>query len=108
MLNFSYAKLKSSHEGPWIMVDLLMLGLLLINLIWLVFDSLYATQAFKTILSSLSPNIVEGYAPVHDNFALYDLAFIGVFLSEFSVRWMVAVVRKTYMRWYFFPLYSLV
>jgi hypothetical protein len=80
-----------------------MLGLLFINLVWLLFDSLYATQAFKSALSSLSPNIVEGYAPVHENFTLYDLAFVGIFLSEFCLRWVVAVVRKTYMRWYFFP-----
>lgn len=103
MLNFSFSKLKSSHEGPWIMVDLLMLGLLLINLLWLLLDSLYATQAVKEVLSSLSPSLVTGYAPIHDNFALYDLAFVGIFLSEFCVRWIAAVVRKTYMRWYFFP-----
>jgi hypothetical protein len=103
MLSFNYSKLKSSQEGPWIIIDLLMLGLLLINLIWLLFDSLYATQAFKTLLSSISPDIVEGYAPVHNNFTLYDLAFVGVFLSEFCVRWVASVVRKTYMRWYFFP-----
>jgi hypothetical protein len=103
MLSFNYSKLKSSQEGPWIILDLLMLGLLLINLIWLLFDSLYATQAFKTLLSSISPDIVEGYAPVHNNFTLYDLAFVGVFLSEFCVRWVASVVRKTYMRWYFFP-----
>lgn len=103
MLNFSYSKLKSSHEGPWIVVDLLMLGLLFINLVWLLFDSLYATQAFKEALSSLSPSLDEGYAPVHENFTLYDLAFVGIFLSEFCVRWIVAVVRKTYIRWYFFP-----
>jgi hypothetical protein len=103
MLKFSYSKLKSSHEGPWIIVDLLMLGLLLINLAWLLFDSLYATQAFKTMLSSVNPGIVEGYAPVHNNFTLYDLAFVGIFLSEFCVRWLASILRKTYMRWYFFP-----
>lgn len=103
MLNFSYSRLKSSHEGPWIIVDLFMLALLFINLVWLLFDGLYATQAFKTVLSSLNPNIVEGYAPVHENYTLYDLAFISIFLSEFCVRWGVALVRKTYMRWYFFP-----
>ena len=103
MLKFSYSKLKSSHEGPWIIVDLLMLGLLLTNLAWLLFDSLYATQAFKTMLSSVNPGIVEGYAPVHNNFTLYDLAFVGIFLSEFCVRWLASILRKTYMRWYFFP-----
>ena len=103
MLNFSYTKLKASHEGPWIMVDLLMLALLIINLIWLLFDGLFATQAFKSILGSMSADIVSGYAPIHENFVLYDLAFVVVFLTEFCVRWVAAVIRKTYVRWYFFP-----
>lgn len=103
MLNFSYSKLKSSQEGPWIIVDLVMLGLLIINLIWLLFDGLYATEAFKSILGSMSTDIVSAYAPIHENFVLYDLAFITVFLTEFCVRWVTAVIRKTYMRWYFFP-----
>jgi hypothetical protein len=103
LFNFSYSKLKSSHEGPWIILDLVMLCLLIINLIWLLFDGLFATQAFKSILVSMSPDIVSAYAPIHDNFILYDLAFIVVFLIEFCVRWVAAVVRKTHMRWYFFP-----
>ncbi|MFT5542105.1 MAG: hypothetical protein ACI97K_001012 [Glaciecola sp.] len=103
MLNFNYSKLKSSHEGPWIIVDLVMLGLLTINLIWLLFDGLFATEAFKSILASISPDIVSGYAPIHENFVLYDLAFIAIFLTEFCVRWVAALIRKTYMRWYFFP-----
>jgi len=103
MLNFSYSKLKSSHEGPWLIVDLLMLALLIINLIWLLFDGLFATQAFKSILASMSPDIVTGYAPIHENFVLYDLAFVAIFLTEFCVRWVASVVRKTYVRWYFFP-----
>ncbi|WP_371194397.1 ion transporter [Glaciecola sp. SC05] len=103
MVNFSYSKLKSSHEGPWLILDLVMLSLLFVNLIWLLFDGLFATQGFKAILASMSPDIVTAYAPIHDNFILYDLAFIAVFLAEFCVRWVAAVVRKTYMRWYFFP-----
>lgn len=103
MLNFSYSRLKSSHEGPWIIIDLLMLALLIINLIWLLFDGLFATQAFKSILASMSTDLVTGYASIHENFVLYDLAFVAVFLTEFCVRWVASVVRKTYVRWYFFP-----
>jgi hypothetical protein len=103
MLNFSYSKLKSSHEGPWIILDLLMLALLIINLIWLLFDGLFATQAFKSVLASISPDLVTGYAPVHENFVLYDLTFVVVFLTEFCVRWIASIMRKTYVRWYFFP-----
>ena len=103
VLNFSYSKLKSSHEAPWLALDLFMLGLLVVNLVWLLFDSLYATSAFQSILNAISSGIVPAYAPIHDNFVLYDLAFISVFLFEFCVRWVAAVVRKTYVRWYFFP-----
>ena len=80
-----------------------MLSLLVINLLWLLFDGLYATSAFQSILNAVSPEIVLAYAPVHENFVLYDLAFISVFLFEFCVRWVAAVIRKTYVRWYFFP-----
>ena len=103
MVNFSFSKLKSSHEGPWLIIDLVMLALLIINLIWLVFDGLFSTQAFTAMLTSLSPEIVPAYTPVHNNFALYDLGFIIIFLSEFCIRWLAAIIRKIYMRWYFFP-----
>jgi len=80
-----------------------MLALLIINLIWLLFDGLFATQAFKSILTSMSTDLVTGYTPIHENFVLYDLAFVAIFLTEFCVRWVASVVRKTYVRWYFFP-----
>ena len=51
----------------------------------------------------MSTDLVTGYAPIHENFVLYDLAFVAVFLTEFCVRWVASVVRKTYVRWYFFP-----
>lgn len=103
MFNFNYSKLKSSHEGPWLILDLVMLFLLIINLIWLLFDGLFATQDFKLILAYISPDIVPAYTPIHNNYILYDFVFIVIFLIEFCVRWVAALVRKTYMRWYFFP-----
>ncbi|GAA0858071.1 ion transporter [Aliiglaciecola litoralis] len=103
MLGFNKSNLDKSHEGPWLLLDLCMLGLLLINLIWIIFDSLYATAFFKQALGMISQDWVIAYAPVHANFLLIDLVFIAIFLSEFMLRWIAAVVRKTYFRWYFFP-----
>lgn len=103
MFGFNRDNLLKSHEGPWILLDLAMLGLLFINLVWIVFDSLYETEAFRQGLAFLSDKLVSGYAPVHANFLLIDLAFIAVFLSEFMLRWGVAIHKKTYLRWYFFP-----
>jgi hypothetical protein len=103
MLGFNRENLAKSHETPWLMLDIAMLGLLLINLLWIIFDSLYATEIFKQSLAFISQDWVSGYKPVHANFLLIDLVFVAVFLSEFIIRWIAAVVRKTYLRWYFFP-----
>ena len=103
MLNFSRSNLRKSHEGPWLLLDLFMLVLLLLNLAWIIFDTLFETDFFKSGLNYLSPALVEGYMPIHNNFMLIDLGFIGVFLSEFLLRWAVSVRKKEYLRWYFFP-----
>ncbi|WJG10647.1 ion transporter [Aliiglaciecola sp. LCG003] len=103
MLGFNRSNLLKSHEGPWLILDLSMLGLLMINLAWIIFDSLYATDFFRQSLNYIAPGIVDSYAPVHANFLLIDLVFVAVFLTEFCFRWIAAVYRKTYFRWYFFP-----
>jgi hypothetical protein len=103
VFKFSYTQLKKSHEGPWLALDLAMLVLLMINLVWIILDALFATQFIQDTLLSLYPPFVETYLPVHRNFAIIDLVFVAIFLSEFCLRWGVAVVRKEYMRWYFFP-----
>ena len=103
MFGINRSNLKRSHEGPWLLLDLVMLGLLVINLLFIIFDSLYATDVVKQGLAWISPTLVSGYAPVHANFLLIDLVFVGIFLSEFFIRWIASVYRKEYLRWYFFP-----
>jgi hypothetical protein len=103
MLNFSLKRLRDSHEGPWLFVDLTMLFLLVVNLLWILLDSLFAAEIVQSNLTALSPSLVQAYMPLHSNFAIIDLAFISIFLTEFCVRWIVAISRKEYMRWYFFP-----
>ncbi len=99
----NYEKLRASKQGIWFAVDLLMMTLLVINLLLLIFDSLYATSAVFNFLQQNAPAVVELYAPIHANFLFLDLCFIAVFLTEFFVRWGVAIKQKEYMRWYFFP-----
>ena len=90
-------------ETPWLVLDLVMLGVLFINLAWLIFDSLYATDFIYGQLDAHFPALIDTYDPVHNNFLLVDLVFIGIFFTEFCFRWIVAVVRKEHLRWYFFP-----
>ncbi len=103
MLRINRENLKQSHEAPWLILDLVMLGVLLVNLLWLVFDALYGTNVFFHLLGDYFPSVIEIYDPVHNNFLFVDLVFIGIFFSEFCFRWIVSIVRKEHLRWYFFP-----
>ena len=103
MLGFNKENLRKSHEAPWILLDLAMLGVLLVNLLWIVFDSLYETKLIHGLLDTYSPQFVAAYQPIHNNFLLVDIVFVVIFVTEFVFRWIVAVVRKVHVRWYFFP-----
>lgn len=103
MFRINRENLRNSHEGPWLLLDMIMLGLLLLNLLFLLFDGLYNTAFIQDTLSAWSPAFVSFYDPIHRNFILVDLVFITIFLTEFFVRWMVAIKTEEYLRWYFFP-----
>ena len=103
MLRINRENLRNSHEGPWLIVDLVMLGVLTFNLLWLLFDGLFETAAIHGLLASWLPAFTQQYDVIHHNFIFVDLAFIGIFLTEFCIRWGVSVRRKEHMRWYFYP-----
>ncbi|NMH61261.1 ion transporter [Alteromonas ponticola] len=103
MLRINWANLRNSHETPWFILDFVMLGLLTINLIWLLFDGLYGTEFVNQQLENLTPGFAAAYAPIHRNFILVDLVFISIFFVEFCFRWIVSIIRKEHLRWYFYP-----
>ncbi|TDT43152.1 hypothetical protein DES49_0962 [Halospina denitrificans] len=103
MLSFNIKNLRTSHQTIWFALDALMLLLLVINLLWLTFDSLYATALVSDFLTQQVPSFADAYSPIHQNFLFYDLVFVSIFLSEFVVRWVHAVYVHTYRRWYFYP-----
>jgi hypothetical protein len=74
-------KLRESRQGIWFIVDLIMMGLLIINLILIIFDSLYATQAVSGFFASHLPTFNDFYQGVHQNFLFVDLCFIAVFIG---------------------------
>ncbi|UZE95012.1 ion transporter [Alkalimarinus alittae] len=103
MLKFNREKLRESHEGFWLVIDFIMLGLLIINLVFILFDALYMTDYFRATLDFISPSIADVYQPLNNNFILIDLTFVSIFFTEFCVRWLVSIKRQEYLRWYFFP-----
>ena len=103
MLAINTDNLKKSHQLIWFTIDFVMLGLLIINLAFIIFDSIYSFEAIQEGLESLAPVINDVYRPIHRNFIFYDLIFVSIFLTEFVLRWGYAVKAKVYDRWYFYP-----
>lgn len=81
-----------------------MLALIIANLTWLIFDSLFVSEFVQSILYRILPGFTHFYAQrIHPDFVSYDLIFVCIFLTEFVVRWGLAVVNKTHHRWFFYP-----
>lgn len=103
-LKFDRQKLRDTRQTPWLALDLAMVFLVVLNLLFIVFDTLYGTQAFRSLLASVAADFTTWYGErIHPDFLFYDLGFITIFLTVFVFEWVVAVRRQTYARWYFFP-----
>lgn len=84
--------------------DFLMLFLLIINLIFISFDWLFQSQLFRDAVFFVSADFHNFYLNhIHPDFVVYDLIFVSIFLTEFFIRWIVAIYRKEFQHWYYFP-----
>lgn len=103
-LKLDRRKLQEARQTPWLVLDLVMVFLVIVNLTFIVFDTLYGAQAFRSLLEEVAPAFSEFYgAEIHPDFLFYDLIFIAIFLAVFAFEWAMAVRNRTYPRWYFFP-----
>lgn len=85
-------------------LDLLMVSLALLNLSWIVFDTLWSIPAVYQAFAWIIPiSWLEAYAPVNAHFLVIDLVFVAVFLSEFVTRWVYALWTRTYGHWAAYP-----
>jgi hypothetical protein len=103
MLKINRENLKTSHQLTWLIIDFLMLGLLILNLAFIIWDSSYRFVAVQQLLTEYLPSVQALYHPIHERFIFYDMTFVAIFLGEFALRWGYAVKAKLYDRWYFFP-----
>ena len=103
MLHVNRENLKSSHQLIWFVIDFLMLGLLIVNLSFIIWDSIYNFVAVQNLLKDYAPALQSAYHPIHERFIFYDLIFVAIFLSEFVLRWSYSIRAKVYDRWYFYP-----
>lgn len=85
-------------------IDLIMTIILVINLLWFAFDFLWLNRTIRGFFEANFSSFYNFYMPIHENFGAYDIWFVLIFLVEFLVRWLIAVVRETYHRWFYYPI----
>lgn len=97
-------KKSRKNENSRLIVDLIMMGLLLINLSIIIFDWFFLSEAVRGFLKEQVYPFYEFYNEnIHENFVTIDLFFVVIFLTELLIRWAIAIKRNTYHRWFFYP-----
>lgn len=85
-------------------LDLMMLLLVAVDLTWMLLD-LVLMQFSNSYLGWYFPAFSSWYkTSVHPLFLTFDGLVIFIFIAEFFTRWFFAVWRKTYSKWFFFPI----
>lgn len=103
-LKLDRRKLRESRQTSWLVLDLAMVALVVLNLAFIVFDTMFSAEAFRSGLANIAPDFTRFYAEsIHAHFIFYDMAFVSVFLAEFCFQWLMAIRKETYPRWYFYP-----
>lgn len=90
-------------RGKWnwigVLVDIFMLFLTIGDLTWLMFDALYTNQTVQGFIDPIFPF----YNAVHLNFYVYDGIIVTIFIAEFFGKWLFAILKKQYDKWFFYP-----
>ncbi|MBX2842546.1 MAG: ion transporter [Flammeovirgaceae bacterium] len=104
MKRINLKQLKKDHQLGFFAVDALMLGLVGLNLLLIIVEWIYSFKISKEFLIEFFPNIFQFYTEyIHEHFLIYDFLFIVIYIVEFSIRWIIAIIRKTYHSWFFYP-----
>lgn len=91
-------------EAPWLALDFFVLLLITINLLWLLLDTLLLNSGAGMMVHWYRPDIIPDYrANWHHLALLYDTLLTGFLITELLLRWGIAVIRRSYHRWFFYP-----
>jgi hypothetical protein len=89
-------------------LDVIMIILVIIDISLIAFNSLFEVKIIReSLLGHFIPSFTNWYAThISQNFLLYESSiFIPIFLGELFFRWFLAVIFKTYDKWFFYPIY---
>jgi len=88
-----------------VIIDVVMMLLLVANLTLILFDWIYSIDLVNETLEENFPDFYALYnSEVHQKFHSIDLVFVMIFLSEFVFSWILAIIQKSYYKWFFYPI----
>jgi len=88
-----------------VIIDVVMMLLLVANLTLILFDWIYSIDLVNETLEENFPDFNALYnTEVHQKFHSIDLVFVMIFLSEFVFSWILAIIQKSYYKWFFYPI----
>jgi hypothetical protein len=103
LINWTALK-EHKTETPLLVLDLFVIFLISLNLLWLLTDAVVMQTGFGVLLERYSPQLAQGYKTNwHPHLRLYDAIFTLFLLTELGLRWLLAIYKKTYHRWFFYP-----
>ena len=103
MINLSNLQ-KDKVSTAQVIADISVLILVLINLTLIVFNFLFTAELVQDFLKTYLLSFYTFYDTyIASNFALIDLVFVGIFVTDIIVRWAIAIYLNTYHRWFFYP-----
>lgn len=103
-MKFRWQALRGHRDAPLLVLDLVMLVMISINLLWLLFDAVLLNTGVGVLLTRHDPDFIANYrANWHNDLLVADSVFTLVLVSELLLRWGVAIYRRTYYRWWFYP-----
>jgi hypothetical protein len=99
-------KPKHSEKSLYLIaiIDILMIGILIINLIWICFDWFFQLDMINNFFRKGLTSFYSFYKPVNEKFLYYDLIFVSIYILEIIIRWIYAIIRKSHHKWYLYPL----
>lgn len=103
-VRLSWRTLRPDQQLMSVVVDMVMIMLIIINLIWIVFDWVFTNPVVQDFLRQHASEFFYFYKErIHEHFLFYDLIFVSIFLTEILVHWIISIKHHIYHRWYFYP-----
>lgn len=103
-MKIRWQALRGQPDAPFLALDLFVMLLITGNLLWLLLDAILLNSGSGLLLARQYPDLVAHYREkLHPDLLVYDSYFTFFLITELVLRWGVAIHRRTYHRWFFYP-----